>query len=128
MNKKVMDSDLTYYDVNKQLMQNERPLDPIELNLKAIEVKKALFKRGVPNYLMLLCHDRRDYTVFEFKNCDDVALGRFEKDFKECLTNRGTILTIEETEDGAWEIWIRDSSNDNFCYYLFDYSSAVLVY
>jgi hypothetical protein len=128
MDKKVVDSNITYYEINKQLMQNERALDPIELNLKASAIRKNLLDKGVPGYLMLLCNDRKDFTVFEFKNSNDTALSLFEKDFKECLMNRGTVLTIEEVDNRDWEIWIRDESGNNFCYYLFDYSNAVLVY
>lgn len=130
MDEKIAEASLSYYEANKQLMKKERSLDPIELNLKIIDIREILLENGVPNYLMLLCNERKDYTIFEFKNTDITALKNFEKDFRECLINRGTVLTIaeKENENNVWEIWIRDEKEENFCYYLFDYSEAVLVY
>lgn len=119
-----MDSDLTYYDANKQLMNNERTLDPIEIGCKINTIAKSM-RDNLPDYMMLLCNDRRDYTIFDFTRAKDTDT--FEKELRTCFLNRGNILTISEADgNNAWEIWLRDENDENFCYYLFDYTEAVI--
>ncbi len=126
-----LDSGLTIYDMNKQLLNNERTLDPIELNLKIHDIRMSYYY-NMPNYLMLLCHDRRDYTIFDFRTAeDDTCFSTFEGDLRCCLLNRGKVLTITPTDGEAgqaWEIWVRDEAGENFCYYLFNYNSGVIYY
>jgi hypothetical protein len=41
--------------------------------------------------------------------------------------NRGYIIDLTTREDGSYEIWIRDKeTEENFVYYLFDYTNAVI--
>ena len=78
---------------------------------------------------MLLCHDNRDYTIFHFHHKSREAIKNFENDLKICLNNRGITLTIEQADPVSWEIWLRDPLTEkNYCYYLFNYSDAVLTY
>jgi hypothetical protein len=121
------DSNLTYYEVNQQLKSYERTLDPVELVDKIHAIGEELFK-NCPDYLMLLCNDRRDYTIFHLHHKNKNAIKKFENDLKICLNNRGTTLTIEQVDPVSWEIWVREEDKTNFCYYLFDYSGAVLTY
>ena len=75
---------------------------------------------------MLLCQERRDYTIFhlyENQNPNPPAIAA--KELLLCLTERGEILSIEETEDKAWEIWLRINKKP-FCYFLFNYDNAVI--
>lgn len=119
-----MDSDLTYYAANKQLMNSERILDPIEIGCKINAIAKSM-QSNLPDYMMLLCNDRRDYTIFDFTESNDTDI--FEKELRTCFLNRGNVLTISEAYgNNAWEIWIRDENDENFCYYLFDYTEAVI--
>ena len=109
------------YDLNKSAMQNEKVLSIFALRNKLDEVKSRFFKKG---YFMLLCHERRDYTVFNIKEDKNVNIAR--EDLKECLMNRGDIVSIDKTEDGvAYEIWMR-IDGDNFVYYLFPYDMGVI--
>lgn len=112
----------TLYDMNKELMKKEPQLDPIQYAKKINEVAEAIKEY---NYAMLLCHDRRDYTLFDltgFKWGTD----ELRKDLSEVISNRGNILAIDLQDTGAYEIWIKDDNDECFAYYLFDYSQGVI--
>lgn len=114
------------YDMNKQLM--EQVGGPIsELALYPYQTKiEDWFNWNIDSYAMLLCHERRDYTVFhlyEKQNPNPPAIAA--KELINCLLNRGEILSIEETNDKAWEIWLR-IDKEIYCYYLFNYDNAVI--
>lgn len=115
----------TLYDMNKQIFQDRPPLN--ELELGAVQSKLSeWFNWIIDTYAMLLCHERRDYTVFhlyETQNEDPPAVAA--KELLDCLKNRGQILAIDETQDKAWEIWLK-IDNIPYCYYLFRYDDAVI--
>lgn len=114
---------MTLYEANKQLMENEKPLDPIEFNRLTYSASLNLIEK---KYLMLLCHERRDYTLF---NLDHATVRDLNKDLIECLKVRGLVTSIDNLKDGNYEIWIRDkSTKEDFCYYLFDYENGVIEY
>lgn len=128
-----VDLGMNLYDFNKQVMSQEKPLDFIMLNKAFKLIYKTLtdkFYGGVESfnsnrYWMLLCNERRDYTVFRFEV--DFDSKKFLKDLQECLLNRGAVLSIELTDEGNFEIWIRDElTNENFVYYFFNYTEAVI--
>ena len=58
---------------------------------------------------MLLCHERRDYTILRYDAREDKKYHKgIFNDLKECLENRGKILDIRYIQDqDAWEIWLR---------------------
>lgn len=118
---KEIDTGLTMYEINKNLMKEDKPLDPIAINIavkKATDGVLASFKK----YWMLLCRERNDYTVFIVNGSNNL-----EKELKETLLNRGYLLSIDKQEDGNFEIWIRDSiTEENFVYYLFDYTFGII--
>ena len=112
---------ISLYKYSKQLIANEVPMDPILFNKKMIEVSTDMVEH---TYMMLLCHDRRDYTIFHITNTDKKIAA---KEISETLYNRGKILLVDKQKDGSWEIWIRDSLTDeNFAYYLFPYDDGVV--
>lgn len=113
----------TLYDFNKEAMKNEKPLDLIQFNVQTKEVCVEMQEREA-QYWMLLCHERRDYTVFNIIACSDVK--DIEVELRPTLLNRGTIISIEKQPDEVWEIWIRDEDGDNFVYYLFPYDIGVI--
>lgn len=118
----------TLYDFNKEAMKNEKPLDPIMLNAKIKEVAEDIWDIvddcGL-QYWMLLCHDRRDYTLFNIIGAENAEL--IVKELRPTLLNRGQVISIDKQPDGAWEIWIRDiETNENFAYYLFQYDNGVI--
>lgn len=112
---------MSLYEYSKQVVANEVPMDPILFNQKMIEVSMDMVEH---TYMMLLCHDRRDYTIFHITNTDKKIAA---KEISETLYNRGKILLVDKQKDGSWEIWIRDSLTDeNFAYYLFPYDDGVV--
>ena len=112
---------MSLYEYSKQVVANEVPMDPILFNKKIIEVSMDMVEH---TYMMLLCHDRRDYTIFHIANTDKKIAA---KEISETLYNRGKILLVDKQKDGSWEIWIRDSLTDeNFAYYLFPYDNGVV--
>lgn len=118
----------TLYDFNKEAMKNEKPLDPIQFNVKTKEVAQDMWEFiedcGI-QYWMLLCHERRDYTLFNILSAIDAD--SIIKELRPTLTNRGQILSIDKESETTWEIWIRDNeTNENFAYYLFQYDTGVI--
>ena len=112
---------MSLYEYSKQVVANEVPMDPILFNKKMIEVSMDMVEH---TYMMLLCHDRRDYTIFHITNADKKNAAN---EISETLLNRGKILLVDKQKDGSWEIWIRDSLTDeNFAYYLFPYDDGVV--
>lgn len=114
------------YDMNKQIMnQIATPLNHLEL--ASIQEKiENWFNWKIDSYAMLLCHERRDYTVFhlyEKANPNPPALAA--KELLGCLTDRGEVLSIEQDSNQSWEIWLK-INNESYCYYLFPYDNAVI--
>lgn len=109
------------YDFNKQAMNNEHPLDPIEFNIKTNNLISDIYNRK-SKFWMLLNNERKDYTVFIVLT----EAGTLDE-FRETLQNRGEILSIDKQEDNNYEIWIRDIiTKENFVYYFFDYSFGII--
>ena len=111
--------------MNQQILQDRKPLTEPELG--GIQPKlEEWFNMIIDTYAMLLCHERRDYTIFhlyETQNKNPPAVAA--KELLGCLTDRGEILAIDPTSDKAWEIWLR-IDNVPYCYYLFRYDDAVI--
>ena len=117
----------TAYDINKDLVQKyEKTLTDEELQQKKeliaqyiLEVKQF--------YFMLLCHEQRDYTLFNLNNESDHEKGlKTATELIECLNNRGQIKGIDKTKDNmAIEIWI-SNENESFAYYFFGYDEGVI--
>lgn len=115
----------TLYDANKSIMSTKKPLNDLEI-ASLYPKLEDWFNMIIDTYAMLLCHDRRDYTIFhlyEKENPNPPAVAT--KEFFGCLTDRGKILSIDETPDKAWEIWLK-IDNQPYCYYLFRYDEAVI--
>lgn len=121
------------YDINKQLMEQEPELTTAELELAKEHLRVWITKCFSQKYLMFLCHELRDYTLFNldktdtWKEISPNTCYAVVEDIIECMTNRGTLLAIEDQKNDAWEFWIRNSEG-SFAYYLFPYREAVLEY
>lgn len=121
------------YDMNKQLMEHEPELAEDKIQLIKEQLRAWLTAHFKQKYFMLLCHELRDYTLFNLDKTDSWVIAKPETIFNsaidviDCLRNRGKLLSFIEQEDGAWEIWIRNDKGC-FAYYLFPYGEAVLEY
>lgn len=120
----------TLYDINKELVQK----NGYELNEGILNSKKEIIKNFIDKdfnyYYMLLCNERKDYTVFEFtegrkwtERCRDLANCLVD----ECLKNRGEIRGIDLTKGkDAIEIWM-SINGDSYVYYFFPYDNGVIT-
>lgn len=127
--KKMSDISLgTLYDVNKNLvLKNEIELTDGVLNSKKEVITN--FMRQMNNaYYMLLCNERKDYTVFKMndKDSDDSIREIVSILVNECLKNRGEIRGIDLTKGkDAIEIWLI-IEDEAYCYYFFPYDAAII--
>ena len=120
-----LNTDITLYSINKQAMNEEKPLDIIEFNVLTKKIADYITEEATKakkTFWMLLCHERRDYTIFIPLTAEGIL-----NEIRPTLNNRGKTLSIDHLEDGNFEIWIRDpETNENFVYYLFDYTTGIL--
>jgi len=126
----------TLYDVNKNLVEMNLPsLTQEELQNKKDIIVDFINETGNA-YYMLLCNDRKDYTIFHRSYngttklfCDNE--GTVEETLEtvlidECLPNRGETKSIELTENkDAIEIWI-SINKESYCYMFFPYDAAII--
>lgn len=115
----------TLYDMNKAAIINMPSLTNSELkkNLKKI---KQFFLDKTDKYFMLLNRETYNFTLFNLGNKNEIAMKQTMDDFKECLDNRGRIVSIEPDSEGNYEIWIVDDFNEALVYYLFPYDLGVI--
>lgn len=115
----------TLYDMNKAAIINMPSLTNSELkkNLKKI---KQFFLDKTDKYFMLLNRETYNFTLFNLGNKNEIAMKQTIDDFKECLDNRGRIVSIETDSAGNYEIWIVDDFNEALVYYLFPYDLGVI--
>lgn len=118
----------TVYDLNKQLVETaEKVISPYKLNEKK-KIIKQFVRENKDNYFMLLCNERRDYTLFNIiSNKEEDELNELANVFvDECLQNRGNIKGIDLTENkDAIEVWL-SIEGESYCYYFFPYSAGVV--
>ena len=115
------------YDFNKVAMNQFKPMDTISFNravLKIAQEMREAAEESDRHYWMLLCHERRDYTLFNI--IEATIANVIVNELSPTLKNRGEIVDIEKQEDGTYEIWIRDNEKENFAYYLFPYDNGVI--
>ncbi len=116
----------TLYDINKQLVkQNEIKLSKGIINSKK-QIIVDFMKKKKNNYYMLLCNERKDYTVFNMLNKEKNISKAINILIDECLTNRGEIRGIDLTKDkNAIEIWLL-IENEAYIYYFFPYDNGII--
>lgn len=115
----------TLYDLNKGVIQQQPDLTAEQITEKRTLVEN--FIRETKNkYYMLLCNDRRDFTVFTLLDGEDKSAKAAFEMVDECLIPRGIIKDIDKTVDGyAIEIWL-SIDDEIYCYYFFPYDNAIV--
>lgn len=117
----------TAYEINKNLVEKYEK----ELTIEEKENKKKEISTFIQNtdnrYYMLLCNDRKDYTIFSIldgeKDKSETAAAIL---VDECLFNRGIVKGIDLTEGkDAFEIWL-SIDKEAYCYYFFPYDNAIV--
>lgn len=123
----------TLYDVNKNIVLNKiTALVEGEINSKKEIIKNFIIDTN-NFYYMLLCNERKDYTVFDFHlqggniKGNDTQIKCANCLVDECLKNRGEIRVIDLTKDKqAIEIWLV-IDNEAYLYYFFPYDMGVIA-
>lgn len=119
-----IDSGMTVYDFTKKGMANFSKLS--KKNLEAAIFRLRKYVENTNNrFYMLLCNDRRDFTVFRLKEKELKNRVHAIADLIECCQNRGDIIEINEDENGGMEIWLK-INGEAFAYYFFPYDEAVI--
>lgn len=115
----------TLYDMNKAAIVSMPSLTGSEFkkNLKKI---KQFFLEKTDKYFMLLNRETYNFTLFNLGNKNEIAMKQTIDDLKECLDNRGRVVSIEPDSTGNYEIWIVDETNEALVYYLFPYDLGVI--
>ena len=124
----------TLYDMNKAMVkQAEIRLSEGVLNSKK-EIIKNFINKTNNNYYMLLCNERKDYTVFDFKKDRDnydwdepIPMSCAKCLIDDCLIPRGEIRGIDLTKDKlAIEIWMI-IDDEAYVYYFFPYDNGIIT-
>lgn len=115
----------TLYDMNKIAVSKEKPLSNKEFAQKLYDIKQ--FCISCPDqYFMLLNRENYDFTLFNLGKTIHKINKIIYDDLKECLQNRGKVISIDLTENkDAYEIWIK-INNEVFVYYFFPYDQGVI--
>lgn len=120
-----IESGLTLYDLNKDLLQKEKTLSSTKIKQKRPDIIK-FFNEIKNNYYMLLCNELKDYTVFKTDDKREDTYTIAADELILCMQNRGNILSIERTDDKvALEIWMR-IEDKIYVYYAFGYDAAII--
>lgn len=123
-----VDMNLNLYSYNKSIMKQMPIIEDLSI------VKEKLYKfmdsTHADQYLMLLCREKADYTLFNFDMAWDPL--QFAEDIIECMNNRGlSFVDISLVDDDqAVEIWVKEPGQmeDANMYYLFNADDMVITY
>lgn len=113
----------TVYEINKQIINQGKPLDPIEYNKKLNRVSGVMYEKQT--YFILVNNETHYYTIF---NCKSSDWDSITLKLSEILHSLGDIMEIlPQSEGDAFEIWIKNKElNDSFVYYLADWTEGVI--
>ena len=123
-----VDMGLNVYEFNKNIMKQL----PVIEDLKGVRetLIKYIHETPAKQYLMMLCREQNDYTLFNFNN--NRFNNQFDQDVIECMENRGFgIVNAEIIDDGmAMEIWVKEPGQmeNADLYYLFPADQMVIEY
>ena len=105
----------TLYDMNKAIIEQQGRMSKTAFKDKLNGLVTDFFKATDNTYYMMLCNEQRDYTVFRISEFE--VISKAVQELKECIENRGAVMSIEKDKNGAIEIWIKDMSDEqNYCY------------
>lgn len=117
--------ELNLYDLNKSVINQLEPMTPDEIidNLNLIE---EYYHKSDNSFHMLLCKDYNYYTIFA---PNDIITIEFTATVYDIIVGLGAVYSIENTEDGAIEIWIKPEGEEMpYAFYLFPYDAGVVYY
>lgn len=120
--------ELSVYDMNKQLIEQQGPIKREEIKTKVYDfILKYQNMNNNIKYFLAYGKEISYFTLFikdfpsEFSNLAEA--------FMECLKNLGTIYDISLTEDdSALEIWVKISGFGMTVIYLFPYDEGICTF
>lgn len=115
---------MTLYDLNKSLINQLMPLDDTEL-YEAGEDILAFCEENRNKYYMLLCHELRYFTLFNYYVVTDRPLPNIEEEVIACAHDIGSIVSVENKDD-AIEIWVKTEEDEVYVMYFFPYDRGVI--
>ena len=115
---------MTLYDLNKNLVSQLMPLDDTEL-YEAGENILAFCEETRNKYYMLLCHELRYFTLFNYYVVTDRPLPNVEEEVIACAHDIGVIVSVEN-KDEAIEIWVKAENDEVYVMYFFPYDRGVI--
>ena len=117
--------DLNLYDLNKSVINQLDPMTTDEI-IDKISLIKEYYHKSDNSFHMLLCKDYNYYTVFA---SDPILSVDFHSTVYDIIVNLGAIYSIENTQDGALEFWIKPEGEEMpYAFYLFPYDAGVVYY
>lgn len=118
----------TLYDFNKQMISKEGAMNQSKIDALRPELEEW-FNWQIDEYVMLLCRERYDFTVFHLYIKANVNPPKIAvSELIDLLKSRGKILSIEKDSNvmnNAWEIWL-EIDGEAFAYYLFNCDDWVI--
>jgi hypothetical protein len=130
---KDIETGVSMYDFNRANMGKLPLLDEEGIEGAKNVVRKFLTRQTENFYYMLLNHENRYFTLFEFTHNikSDGRINTMADDVIECMLNCGFgIIDINEDEIGmALEVWVKDIETEAVhMYLLFPYDFGVIKY
>ena len=130
---KDIETGVSMYDFNRANMGKLPLLDEEGIEGAKNVVRKFLTRQTENFYYMLLNHENRYFTLFEFTHNikSDDRINTMADDVIECMLNCGFgIIDINEDEIGmALEDWVKDIETEAVhMYLLFPYDFGVIKY
>ena len=117
--------ELNLYDLNKSVINQLEPMTLDEI-IDKLSLVKEYYHKSENSFHMLLCKDYNYYTIFAL---DDNVILDFMTVVYDIIVNLGAVYSIENTEDGAIEIWIKPEGEEMpYAFYLFPYDAGVVYY
>lgn len=112
---------MNMYEMNKNLI-----IQLPDISKKDLEAGKKKINQVASNgkYFMLLCNELKYYTVF---NISVEGVEKIEDVVLDCINHIGaTIKSIDNTPEGALEIWIK-KYEETYAMYFFNYDGGVEI-
>ena len=133
MGDKNLDLGVNMYEFNKINVAKMPVLKTSSEIRGAKRVIKEFVNKKLAKYYMLLNHDNRYFTLFNFKDgvIFEEKVNTMANDIIECMENCGfgiVDISRDESEE-ALEVWVKDEENQTaYMYLLFPYDFGVIEY
>lgn len=119
------------YEFNQNIIKQMPIIEDEETKSKVRDILESyLEETPAEQYLMMLCREKHDYTLFNFYDQWDFA--QFSEDVFICFENRGLgIIDCRIINDGeALEIWVKEPGQMEtaYMYYIFPADQLVIEY